>query len=163
MLRSESNSSITQSPIGWQISNFLTMLHEPTCGMCVCTIRVCAACVGVCAADCAWLCAHAHRERVSTSHYGHLAPAAFHACVVQVCVCVSACVLVSHATCWGFLSAMERHVAAHQQLLFCFLSMEESLFCSDLQVCWTIKPEFKTAAVRVELIRKRKRIHIREI
>ncbi|XP_049456846.1 dystonin isoform X4 [Epinephelus fuscoguttatus] len=31
MLRSESNSSITQSPIGWQISNLLTMLHEPTC------------------------------------------------------------------------------------------------------------------------------------
>ncbi|XP_042071576.1 dystonin isoform X14 [Haplochromis burtoni] len=30
MLRSESNSSITQSPIGWQISNFLTLLHEPT-------------------------------------------------------------------------------------------------------------------------------------
>ncbi|KAG7511569.1 dystonin isoform X3 [Solea senegalensis] len=37
MLRSESNSSITQSPIGWQISHFLTLLHEPTCGMCVCT------------------------------------------------------------------------------------------------------------------------------
>lgn len=39
MLRSESNSSITQSPIGWQISHFLTMLHEhePTSGMCVCT------------------------------------------------------------------------------------------------------------------------------
>ncbi|KAM6922361.1 dystonin isoform 1-T1 [Lycodopsis pacificus] len=31
MLRSESNSSITQSPIGWQISNYLTLLHEPTC------------------------------------------------------------------------------------------------------------------------------------
>ncbi|XP_058507341.1 dystonin isoform X8 [Solea solea] len=31
MLRSESNSSITQSPIGWQISHFLTSLHEPTC------------------------------------------------------------------------------------------------------------------------------------
>nr|XP_043901249.1 dystonin isoform X1 [Solea senegalensis] len=31
MLRSESNSSITQSPIGWQISHFLTLLHEPTC------------------------------------------------------------------------------------------------------------------------------------
>ncbi|KAM8858982.1 dystonin isoform 4-T4 [Spinachia spinachia] len=31
MLRSESNSSITQSPIGWQISNLLTLLHEPTC------------------------------------------------------------------------------------------------------------------------------------
>ncbi|XP_054886084.1 dystonin isoform X2 [Poeciliopsis prolifica] len=30
MLRSESNSSITQSPIGWQISHFLTLLHEPT-------------------------------------------------------------------------------------------------------------------------------------
>ncbi|KAM9809958.1 dystonin isoform 18-T18 [Syngnathus typhle] len=30
MLRSESNSSITQSPIGWQISNFLSLLHEPT-------------------------------------------------------------------------------------------------------------------------------------
>ncbi|KAM3862819.1 dystonin [Diretmus argenteus] len=30
MLRSESNSSITQSPIGWQISHLLTMLHEPT-------------------------------------------------------------------------------------------------------------------------------------
>ncbi|XP_039994290.1 dystonin isoform X1 [Xiphias gladius] len=30
MLRSESNSSITQSPIGWQISNLLTLLHEPT-------------------------------------------------------------------------------------------------------------------------------------
>ncbi|XP_060895593.1 dystonin [Labrus mixtus] len=30
MLRSESNSSITQSPIGWQISQYLTMLHEPT-------------------------------------------------------------------------------------------------------------------------------------
>ncbi|XP_024244049.1 dystonin isoform X6 [Oncorhynchus tshawytscha] len=30
MLRSESNSSITQSPIGWQqISHFLTLLHEP--------------------------------------------------------------------------------------------------------------------------------------
>lgn len=37
MLRSESNSSITQSPIGWQISHFLTLLHEPTSGMCVCT------------------------------------------------------------------------------------------------------------------------------
>uniref|UniRef100_A0AAV2JR41 Dystonin n=1 Tax=Knipowitschia caucasica TaxID=637954 RepID=A0AAV2JR41_KNICA len=31
MLRSESNSSITQSPIGWQISNFLLLRHEPTC------------------------------------------------------------------------------------------------------------------------------------
>ncbi|XP_037638602.1 dystonin isoform X20 [Sebastes umbrosus] len=31
MLRSESNSSITQSPIGWQVSNLLTLLHEPTC------------------------------------------------------------------------------------------------------------------------------------
>ncbi|XP_056291885.1 dystonin isoform X5 [Pseudoliparis swirei] len=31
MLRSESNSSITQSPIGWQISHLLTSLHEPTC------------------------------------------------------------------------------------------------------------------------------------
>ncbi|XP_068423332.1 dystonin isoform X15 [Clinocottus analis] len=31
MLRSESNSSITQSPIGWQISHYLTSLHEPTC------------------------------------------------------------------------------------------------------------------------------------
>ncbi|XP_038592998.1 dystonin isoform X7 [Micropterus salmoides] len=30
MLRSESNSSITQSPIGWQISHILTLLHEPT-------------------------------------------------------------------------------------------------------------------------------------
>ncbi|XP_077351597.1 dystonin isoform X4 [Festucalex cinctus] len=30
MLRSESNSSITQSPIGWQISHFLSLLHEPT-------------------------------------------------------------------------------------------------------------------------------------
>ncbi|XP_033956246.1 dystonin isoform X1 [Pseudochaenichthys georgianus] len=30
MLRSESNSSITQSPIGWQISQYLTLLHEPT-------------------------------------------------------------------------------------------------------------------------------------
>ncbi|XP_028976222.2 dystonin isoform X23 [Esox lucius] len=31
MLRSESNSSITQSPIGWQqISHFLTLLHEPS-------------------------------------------------------------------------------------------------------------------------------------
>ncbi|XP_029690730.1 dystonin isoform X9 [Takifugu rubripes] len=30
MLRSESNSSITQSPIGWQISQILTQLHEPT-------------------------------------------------------------------------------------------------------------------------------------
>nr|XP_054606002.1 dystonin isoform X4 [Nothobranchius furzeri] len=30
MLRSESNSSITQSPIGWHISHFLTLLHEPT-------------------------------------------------------------------------------------------------------------------------------------
>ncbi|XP_034754636.1 dystonin isoform X5 [Etheostoma cragini] len=30
MLRSESNSSITQSPIGWQISNYLTLLHETT-------------------------------------------------------------------------------------------------------------------------------------
>ncbi|XP_044068912.1 dystonin isoform X20 [Siniperca chuatsi] len=29
MLRSESNSSITQSPIGWQISHILTLLHEP--------------------------------------------------------------------------------------------------------------------------------------
>ncbi|XP_068613208.1 dystonin-like [Brachionichthys hirsutus] len=29
MLRSESNSSITQSPIGWQISHFFTSLHEP--------------------------------------------------------------------------------------------------------------------------------------
>lgn len=37
MLRSESNSSITQSPIGWQISHFLTLLHEPDSGMCVCT------------------------------------------------------------------------------------------------------------------------------
>lgn len=37
MLRSESNSSITQSPIGWQISHFLSLLHEPTSGMCVCT------------------------------------------------------------------------------------------------------------------------------
>lgn len=37
MLRSESNSSITQSPIGWQISHFFTSLHEPICGMCVCT------------------------------------------------------------------------------------------------------------------------------
>ncbi|CDQ64675.1 unnamed protein product [Oncorhynchus mykiss] len=34
MLRSESNSSITQSPIGWQqISHFLTLLHEPPSGM----------------------------------------------------------------------------------------------------------------------------------
>ncbi|XP_069395304.1 microtubule-actin cross-linking factor 1 isoform X22 [Paralichthys olivaceus] len=30
MLRSESNSSITQSPIGWQISHFFSLLHEPT-------------------------------------------------------------------------------------------------------------------------------------
>ncbi|XP_028279612.1 dystonin isoform X3 [Parambassis ranga] len=30
MLRSESNSSITQSPIGWQITHFLSLLHEPT-------------------------------------------------------------------------------------------------------------------------------------
>ncbi|XP_026209864.1 dystonin isoform X3 [Anabas testudineus] len=30
MLRSESNSSITQSPIGWQISHILSLLHEPT-------------------------------------------------------------------------------------------------------------------------------------
>ncbi|XP_078128912.1 dystonin isoform X5 [Sander vitreus] len=30
MLRSESNSSITQSPIGWQISQYLTLFHEPT-------------------------------------------------------------------------------------------------------------------------------------
>ncbi|XP_061914261.1 dystonin isoform X3 [Entelurus aequoreus] len=30
MLRSESNSSITQSPLGWQISHFLSQLHEPT-------------------------------------------------------------------------------------------------------------------------------------
>ncbi|XP_032397345.1 dystonin isoform X23 [Etheostoma spectabile] len=30
MLRSESNSSITQSPIGWQISHYLTLLHETT-------------------------------------------------------------------------------------------------------------------------------------
>ncbi|XP_030234357.1 dystonin isoform X13 [Gadus morhua] len=29
MLRSESNSSITQSPLGWQISNLLTVLHDP--------------------------------------------------------------------------------------------------------------------------------------
>ncbi|XP_029031772.1 dystonin isoform X27 [Betta splendens] len=30
MLRSESNSSITQSPLGWQISHFLSLLHDPT-------------------------------------------------------------------------------------------------------------------------------------
>ena len=48
MLRSESNSSITQSPLGWQISNLLTVLHDPDSGMCVCTSTVLArVCSGV--------------------------------------------------------------------------------------------------------------------
>lgn len=61
MLRSESNSSITQSPIGWQISQILTQLHEPTGGMCVCTsecvplVLVVPLCVRVCVSvHCEW-------------------------------------------------------------------------------------------------------------
>ena len=55
MLRSESNSSITQSPIGWQISHFLSLLHDPTCGMCVCTSE-CVLLVSACSAvaACVW-------------------------------------------------------------------------------------------------------------
>lgn len=101
MLRSESNSSITQSPIGWQISHFLTMLHEPTCGMCVCTSeRSLLALVSVCTTDCTGVCGCVCVCLIvseSTSHIGHshVAPAAFHACT---------CVFVSHATCCRFLS-----------------------------------------------------------
>lgn len=61
MLRSESNSSITQSPIGWQISHFLSLLHDPTCGMCVCTSE-CVLLVSACSAVAACVCVSAHRE-----------------------------------------------------------------------------------------------------
>lgn len=57
MLRSESNSSITQSPIGWQISHILSLLHEPTSGMFVCTSE-CVLCVAV-GVSC---CVSTHRE-----------------------------------------------------------------------------------------------------
>lgn len=48
MLRSESNSSITQSPIGWQLSHFLSLLHPS--GMCASPCDC--VCVCVCAPEC---------------------------------------------------------------------------------------------------------------
>ena len=79
MLRSESNSSITQSPIGWQISHFLTLLHEPDSGMCVCTSE----CVplGVFYCSCVCVCErHPHEPPAPLTINRHSPPAGFHAC-----------------------------------------------------------------------------------
>ena len=83
MLRSESNSSITQSPIGWQISHFLTLLHEPDSGMCVCTSE----CVplGVFYCSCVFVCVcvcerHPHEPPAPFTINRHSPPAGFHAC-----------------------------------------------------------------------------------
>lgn len=91
MLRSESNSSITQSPIGWQISHLLSLLHEPTSGMCVCTSE-CVLPVLVCSSGLSghheW---HSHKPALT-----RLRPV-FHACS-------SFC--VSHITCCYFVQRL---------------------------------------------------------
>lgn len=91
MLRSESNSSITQSPIGWHISQFLSSLHEPTSGMCVCTykcvfvlVSVCPA-VAVCVCECSsWMAP----SWTSTTHNGQVNQPAGFSCM-QLCVWIA--------------------------------------------------------------------------
>ena len=75
MLRSESNSSITQSPLGWQISNLLTVLHDPNSGMCVCTSTVLARVCSGCA--CVLGCVSTHGCRCRRGHHKHLLGAWF--------------------------------------------------------------------------------------
>lgn len=121
MLRSESNSSITQSPIGWQISNFLTMLHEPTCGMCVCTserVPLALVCAPLTAPP-GCVCVRAHREWVNVSRQSRSPSDSCFPCMHLVCVCV--CGFFSWVTppTVGFLSgtvmALEGQISS-----FCF-------------------------------------------
>lgn len=102
MLRSESNSSITQSPIGWQISHFLTMLHEPDSGMCVCTsecvvlgVGPAGVCVSVWALVGEWM-----------TYLTWCEPAPIHKPTVihLQLVLMHAVVCMGHITCWHFLS-----------------------------------------------------------
>ena len=89
MLRSESNSSITQSPIGWQISQYLTLFHEPTSGMCVCTsecvllvlVSVCWSTIAVCERS-SWM---AFSQTVST-HYQLSFNSGWFSCMQLFCV-----------------------------------------------------------------------------
>lgn len=82
MLRSESNSSITQSPLGWQISHFLTLLHEPS-GMCVC-ISVCVR-VFTCACLCVCVCMPFGVPLTVNGVY-HQTELHSHSPVIQACV-----------------------------------------------------------------------------
>ncbi|KAG9344217.1 hypothetical protein JZ751_010886 [Albula glossodonta] len=61
MLRSESNSSITQSPIGWQLSHFLSLLHPG--GMCA------SACACECWPVCGCVCLSLHLLTLSALLY----------------------------------------------------------------------------------------------
>lgn len=92
-------------------------------------IRVCAACVGVCAADCAWLCVRSslwmsHRLTSVTVTWS---PAAFHACVV-----LSVCVCVSHATYCGFCSQALWWLSGAGSASFILLSQREG----ELNLQW---------------------------
>lgn len=136
MLRSESNSSITQSPIGWQISHFLTLLHEPTSGMCVCTseralLVLVLACSSVAVRACVRVSAHREwhpHEAPPLTISCHSAPAGFHACS-RLCE--------SH----HLLSRSLRHCLGHEasnELIFSLAACNER-FRPCSQVCLTIK------------------------
>lgn len=157
MLRSESNSSITQSPIGWQISHFLTLLHEPTSGMCVCT------------SECVLLA---------------LAPVCHYSLWQYVCVCELSSWMASPHTSsthnqlsfscgWFFLHAVSMWVTSpavifsealfwefrHQISLFFYSQhvarcFELSFFCS-FQVCLTINQTNKLFLRSFERLKRR--------
>lgn len=119
MLRSESNSSITQSPIGWQISHLLSLLHEPTSGMCVCTSE-CVLPVLVCSSGLSghheW---HSHKPALT-----RLRPV-FHACS-------SFC--VSHITCCYFVQRLYSRKWAFSLPERGRSSSEPSFFCSLIRL-----------------------------
>lgn len=137
MLRSESNSSITQSPIGWQISHFLSLLHEPTSGMCVCTSEcVLLVLVLVCTTVAAWASAHCEwhpHEPAPLTTITHSAQAGFHACS---CLCESLHLLslsLRHA--YGTRRAKLAPFSLSQHVT----STPERSFFSGFQVCLTVK------------------------
>lgn len=122
MLRSESNSSITQSPIGWQISQILTQLHEPTGGMCVCTsecVPLCAGCTAVAVRVCersSWMASSRATHQPSVTPLWFFMHAVF--CVGHTSGCCRACNSLSPA------------LACYHVFLICLKSNRSSDGCT---------------------------------